>query len=144
MAGTSLSRLVSQTGTKTFAPTPVSEKKQASSEACLEMLDFRSPWQRPHFLVLSPRLGRKHLPPHPFLKKTRQAVRLVWKCWIFVAHGRDLTLLFCGQVRAGTFVPAHISEKTTADAEAHWPHLDFYRSGRCHLFPVWLPMHVEN
>ena len=45
MAATSLSRLVSQTGTKTFAPTPVSGKKQADCETCLEMLDFRSPWQ---------------------------------------------------------------------------------------------------
>ena len=144
MAATSLSRLVSQTGTKTFAPTPVSEKNQAGCETCLEMLDFRSPWQDPHFLVMSPIFERKHLLPHPCLKKSTPAPRLVWKCWICSAHEKGFTLLFCGQVRAGTFVPAHISEKTTADAEAHWPHLDFYRSGRCHLFPVWLPMHVEN
>ena len=77
MAGTSLSRLGSQTGAKTFLPTPISEKHKAGSEACLEMFDFRSPWQEPHFLVLGPRLGRKHFSPHPFLKKTRQALRLV-------------------------------------------------------------------
>ena len=42
MAGTALSRLVSQTGAKTFVPTPISEKNQAGCETCLEIFDFRS------------------------------------------------------------------------------------------------------
>ena len=58
---TSLSRLGSRVCAKRFAHPSISEKTTTGTWAVLDMSKFLSPWQGPHFPVLCPRLGRKHL-----------------------------------------------------------------------------------
>ena len=71
MAGTLLSRLGSLAGTKTFVTAPVSEKKKASSEACLEMLDFPRPLNYTQVLDDETGPGRGQLLPQAKMKKAR-------------------------------------------------------------------------
>ena len=97
MVRTSLSRLGSRVCAKRFAHPSISEKKTTGTWAVLDMSKFLSPWQGPHFPVLCPRLGRKHLSPHPFSKRRARVPKLAWTCEIFLAHGQDLTFPSCVQ-----------------------------------------------
>ena len=96
MVRTSLARRVSKACAKRFASTSIVEKNNTGPGACLDMLQFLRPWLGPHFLVLCPRLGRKHLCPHPFSKTKIQAPKLAWTCEPFLANGHDLTFSSCG------------------------------------------------
>ena len=58
---------------------------------CMEMSNFPSPWEGPHFPVLCPMLGWGDLSPPPFLKEQTPVPEVVWKCQIFFAHDMDLT-----------------------------------------------------
>ena len=52
-----------------IAAAHILKKTSAAAAACLHMVDFVSPWQGSHFSMLSPKLGREILSPHPFTKK---------------------------------------------------------------------------
>ena len=119
---------------------PISGTKQCRSERRFEKLDFHWPPQGPHFLVLCPRLGRKHWPPPPLLKKTRPALRLVWRCWIFVAHGRDLTFSawapHCGE---NICSPTTLLRKTRQALRLVWKYWIFVARDRDLTFSSWVP-----
>jgi hypothetical protein len=130
MVRTSLSRLVSKFCVKRFAPTDILEKNNTGTGACLDMSQFRRPWQGPHFPVLWPRLGRKHLSPHPFSKRKAPAPKFVWTCEIFLIMVRTSLARRVSKVCANRFAPTSIFEKPTPAPELVWTCYNFSAHGR--------------
>ena len=97
MVRTSLSSLVPRVCAKGFAHTGIRKQTTAGTGACLNISEFRSPWQGPYFPVLRQRVGRKHLSPHPCSETKVQVPELAWTCKIFLVHGQDLTSPSCVQ-----------------------------------------------
>ena len=83
--------------TRKLLPENVLGILDAAPAAHREILNFHTSWQGPHFPVLRPKTGRKHLSPHPFSKTEVQVPKLAWTCEIFLAHGQDLTFPSCVQ-----------------------------------------------
>jgi len=125
MARTSLSCLVAETWPKAFVPTPVFSNKDPVAEACLDMLDFLSPWSGPDFPILCPRLVRKDLLRPALLTKPTPAPELVWTYHNFSAPGRDLTFLFGVQDLVESFCPHTRFQKQRSRCRSLLGHVRF-------------------
>ena len=136
---TSLSRLVFRVESKRFAATHILKKTSASAAACLNMFDFSSLWQGPHFSISSPSLGREVLSPHPFLKKRTPGPQPVFENQVFVGHGKDLTFQSCVQDLAQNIRP-RIRFRKNQDLHGRLPrHVRFSqpmpRTALCSIVP---------
>ena len=85
---TALCRLMFRIWSEKFAAAPILKKTSAGAAACLNIFIFSSPWQGPHFSMLSPNLGRAVLSPHPFIKKRPPVPR---------PTGHILIIYWCGR-----------------------------------------------
>ena len=52
-----------------------SEKNKRRRRSLSEHVHYPSTWQGPHFSMLSPKLGREFLPPHPISEKNEHLIR---------------------------------------------------------------------
>ena len=121
MVRTSPCCLVSRVWAKRFAHPNIFGKTNTGAGACLDMAKILSAWQGPHFPVLRPRPGRKHLSPHPFSKTEVQVPKLAWTCEIFLAHGQDLSFQFCAQGLCERVCHRkHFCKKRTPAPELDW------------------------
>ena len=73
------------------------KKTSAGAAACLNMLISSSPWQRPHFSIFSPKLGRELYSPPPFLKKRTHDPPLILKNRSCMLHDKDFNVSSCVQ-----------------------------------------------